>query len=112
MTVSIETVLQKYESLLTKRLTYNEADRWAWKMMELQDAGKLIFEPPANERIIWELITFLYGIDVPSTTDRTQPSRGDTDVIDFLKEKGLYRLYANIKQIIEQVRCEQSVFFF
>lgn len=92
MTVSIETVLQEYESLLAKQLTYGQADRWAWRMMELQDAGELIYEPPVNERLIWELITYLYGLDVPSMTDRTQPGRGDLDIVDFLKEKGVYML--------------------
>lgn len=92
MTVTLETVLQTYESLLARRLTYDQADRWAWNMMELQDNGELIYEPPANEQLIWELITYLYGIDMPSMSDRNQSSRGDLDVIDFLKEKGVYKL--------------------
>ncbi|MBC3789085.1 hypothetical protein FHK02_5664 [Spirosoma sp. LMG 31448] len=54
--------------------------------MKLQDTRELIYEPPANEQLIWELITYLYGIDMPSMRDRTQLSRGDLDIIDFLKK--------------------------
>ncbi|PRY31765.1 hypothetical protein CLV58_12260 [Spirosoma oryzae] len=34
MVVTVEAVLTIYESLLTHQLTYDEADRWAWGMME------------------------------------------------------------------------------
>lgn len=92
MIVSLETVLKIYESLLTQQLSYDQADRWAWKMIELHDEYKLVYEPPEDKELLWELITYLYGIDVPSMTDRNQTARRDIDIIDFLKEKGLYRL--------------------
>ena len=92
MIVTIETVLQEYESLLAKRLTYDQADRWAWNMMQLQDEHKLVYEPPEDERLLWELILYLYGIDMPDSRDLTKPITTDLDIVDFLKQKGVYRL--------------------
>lgn len=88
--VDINTVLAVYKSLLNKTLTYTEADRWAWSMIEKLDSGMLSFFPPEEEGLIWELIHFLYGIDIPDLEDRNKAARTDNDIIDFLKDKKVY----------------------
>ena len=89
MTVTVETVLKIYELLLTHQLSYDEADRWAWKMMQLANSRNLQFEPAQDERLIWALISFLYSIDMP-TIETRKPARGNLDVIDFLKAHDVY----------------------
>lgn len=91
MVVSVNMVLEKYASILNGNISYPDADRWTWEMMQLFDDGKLQFEPKENENVIWELIQYLYGIDVPDIEDRTKSARKNIDIIDFLKEKGVYK---------------------
>ncbi|EFK56018.1 hypothetical protein ACFU8T_04605 [Sphingobacterium spiritivorum] len=93
MVVSVNIVLEKYASVLNGSLSYSEADRWAWEMMQLFDGGKLEFEPKENEELIWQLIQYLYGIDIPSVSDRTKTMISDLDIIEFLKEKNVYNLF-------------------
>lgn len=61
-------------------------------MMQLFDDEKLEFDPKENEELIWQLIQYLYGIDMPSISDRTKTMISDLDIIDFLKEKNVYNL--------------------
>lgn len=93
MVVSVNIVLEIYASVLNGSLSYSDADRWAWERMQLFDEGKLEFEPKESEEFIWQLIQYLYGIDMPDMKDRTKPSRTNLDIIDFLKEKGVYKLF-------------------
>lgn len=89
MVVSINLVLEKYVSILNGSLSYSDADRWAWKMMELYDNRNLEFEPEEKEELIWELISYLYGIDMPCIEDRTRTERCNLDIIDFLKKNNI-----------------------
>lgn len=93
MVVSINIVLKTYAYILNGSLSYSEADRWAWEMMQLFDDGKLEFEPKDKEDLLWQLIQYLYGIDMPSVVDGTRPSRSDLDIIDFLKSKDVFKLF-------------------
>ncbi len=58
-------------------------------MMERADRDALQFEPEHDEPLIWKLISFLYGIDMPDIETR-KPARGDADIIDFLRAMGVY----------------------
>ncbi|MCE7060846.1 hypothetical protein [Dyadobacter sp. CY343] len=98
MVVSVNIILEKYASVLNGSLSYSNADRWAWKMMQLFDDGKVEFEPKEDEELIWQLIQYLYGIDMPDARDRLKPSRTNLDIIDFLKEKNVYNLLHTIKK--------------
>lgn len=88
--INIDMVLRVYNSLMKNELTYSEADRWAWDMMQAFDNGTLSFEPPEEEELIWELIQFLYGIDVPDMEDRNKTARTNIDIAHFLTSKNLY----------------------
>ncbi|MCE7060684.1 hypothetical protein [Dyadobacter sp. CY343] len=94
MVVSVNIILEKYASVLNGSLSYSNADRWAWKMMQLFDDGKVEFDPKENEELMWQLIQYLYGIDMTDVGDRLKPSRSDLDIIDFLKEKNVI-IYCN-----------------
>lgn len=90
MIVTVESVLKIYKLVLTQQLTYDEADRWAWDKMQLMDDRKLEFEPEDKEDLIWNLIDYLYGIDISIVEDRNKPAKSDLDIIDFLKANGVY----------------------
>lgn len=88
--INVDMVLRVYNSLMKNALTYSEADRWAWNMMQAFDNEALSFDPSEDEKLIWELIQFLYGIDMPDIEDRNKTARTNVDIIDFLKSKNLY----------------------
>lgn len=88
--ITTNIVLKVYNSLLNNTLSYSDADRWAWDMMQEFDKGNLLFDPIQDEDLIWELIQFLYGIDMPDIDDRSKTARTNADIIDFLKQKNVY----------------------
>jgi DNA polymerase III alpha subunit (gram-positive type) len=92
MVITINEVIKVYSSLLKGALSYADADRWAWSIIQQLDHNNLQFDPPELEELIWDLIKFLYGIDMPSITDRTKTMLTDIDIISFLKEKDVYKL--------------------
>jgi hypothetical protein len=89
MVVNKDIILKIYKSLLNGSLSYADADRWAWEMMQLFDDDKLNFEPEEDEGILWELIQYLYGIDIPSMTDRAKTAREKIEIEEFLKKKNI-----------------------
>jgi len=89
MVVNRDIVIKVYQSILEGTLSYASADRWAWNLMQESDKGSLLFEPPDDEGMLWELIQYLYGIDVPDVDDRNLTARDNTDLIRFLKSKGI-----------------------
>lgn len=90
MVITLDTVLTTYASLLQGSVLYAEADRWAWERMQLFDAGNLEFEPKDKEKLIWQLLSYLHGIDMPMVEDRTKTMVAEEDIIDFLKKNKVY----------------------
>lgn len=89
--VTKEIVLKKFKELLEHTLSYGDADVWAWSMIEQYEDYKLQFEPEDEEDLIWGLMSYLHGIDMPAE-NRIDTMIQDVDVIGFLKEKGVYEL--------------------
>ena len=89
MVINRAIIMDVYKSVLDGSCSFDEADRWAYGMMTLCDNRELTFEPQKDEKLLWDLITYLYGIDVPSMSDRTKPARSKSDIRDFLVKKGL-----------------------
>ncbi|TAE39870.1 MAG: hypothetical protein EAZ70_04800 [Runella slithyformis] len=90
MVATINIVLKVYASILNGKLSYPDADRWAWKMIQLSDNEELEFNPKQDEKLIWQLILYLYGIDMINPIDKTKTIISNSDIIVFLKEKGVY----------------------
>lgn len=78
-----------YRSILNGEMTYESADRWAWKMIELHDDDKLTYEPSSDKDLLWELIKYLYGLDIPSIVNPRETERTNQDILIFLNEKGV-----------------------
>jgi hypothetical protein len=95
--ITVRIVLKIYNQLLNGNISYSDADRWAWNMMQSLDNDTLHFESLQDEPLIWELITFLYGIDVPDMMNKNITARSNIDIISFLEEKGLYETAKSMK---------------
>jgi hypothetical protein len=45
MRITLADIANKFEGVLAETLTRDEADRWAWSMIEADEAGSLEFSP-------------------------------------------------------------------
>lgn len=64
MEVNLETVRDVFHALLDGRMTREAADRWAYGVIQLSEAGSLTYSPVTAKDRIWEGVTYLYGIDI------------------------------------------------
>lgn len=53
-----------FKDLINGSISRDEADRWAYSMMQAFDNNSLEFIPPSDESLLWEGIRYLYGIDI------------------------------------------------
>jgi len=65
MRITLADIANKFDGVLAETLTRDEADRWAWSMIEADDAGGLEFLPPTDHDRIWRGLIYLHGIDMP-----------------------------------------------
>jgi hypothetical protein len=64
MKIDIEAVRNVFLNVLAGRMTREEADRWAYALIQQSEANALIFIPESNKKCIWDGIMYLYGIDL------------------------------------------------
>lgn len=95
--ITINLVLKAYSSLLNGEISFSDADRWAWGIMNDFDDGNLLFQPIQDEALIWELTQLLYGIDMPDIADRNKTSRTSIDIIEYLRKQNVYELVKAMK---------------
>ena len=63
MEIDLETVRVVFCDVLGGRMTREAADRWAYGVVQLSEAGSLTFSPVNAKDRIWEGVMYLYGID-------------------------------------------------
>ena len=64
MVISMKDVQQVFDQLISEKIKREEADRWAYDRVKAFDSNLLEFHPISNEELIWEAISYLYGIDI------------------------------------------------
>ena len=89
MVITYSIVLDVYQKLLDKKITFDEADRWAYKIMRLNDEKNLQYDPINKESELWDLSIYLLGIDMPSMEPPFSPMITLSDIIEFLREKDI-----------------------
>jgi hypothetical protein len=92
MVITIDIVLNIYSSILSGAMSYSEADRWAWDVIQLFDDGEVEFKPKEEEELLWDLVQFLHGIDMPSIANKNITMLSNIDIINFLVSKNVYKL--------------------
>ena len=63
MEIDHEAVRRVFCDVLGGRMTREAADRWAYGVVQLSEAGSLTFSPVNAKDRIWEGVMYLYGID-------------------------------------------------
>lgn len=62
-TITLEEILNKYKEILDSKITREEAESFANKLMKAEDNYNLVYIPKSDEKIIWDEIIFLSMID-------------------------------------------------
>lgn len=77
MDVDLAVVRKVYSDVLSKNITRESADRWAFSVMERWASGTVAFVPASDEEEIWGAVMYLYGIDARKTPEKYLQSDQD-----------------------------------
>jgi len=64
MKISINEIQLAFDDLILDRKSREEIASWASKLLFAADDNDLIFEPPTEEKKIWNAIKYLIGVDL------------------------------------------------
>jgi len=59
MEVDLLAVRRVFKDVLSGRITREQADRWAYVVMQKEDAGVLKYMPPGDRECIWAGVMYL-----------------------------------------------------
>lgn len=77
MELSRKDIDDVFQCLIEKKITREDADRWAYARIKSFDSGELIFKPKKDEELLWDAIQYLYGIDTKLCPDEYMHSIDD-----------------------------------
>jgi hypothetical protein len=63
MHVDLQTVRQVFEDVLNGAMSREQADRWAYAVVQEEEAGVVTYSPPGERDYIWAGVMYLYGVD-------------------------------------------------
>jgi hypothetical protein len=63
MEVDVGAVRLVFEDVLSGRMSREQADRWAYAVMQEEETGIVTYAPPSERERIWAGVMYLYGID-------------------------------------------------
>src|SRR6266404_6954021 len=63
MHVDLQTVCRVFEDVLNGSVSREQADRWAYAVVQEEEAGIVTYSPPHERERIWAGVMYLYGVD-------------------------------------------------
>ena len=63
MELDLQTVSRVFEDVLDGRMSREQADRWAYAVVQEEETGVVKYSPPRERGRIWAGVMYLYGID-------------------------------------------------
>lgn len=63
MKIDLLSVRQVFMDLLSGHISREQADRWAYTVIQQAEGGQLVFCPPGDQQRIWAGVMYLYGVD-------------------------------------------------
>jgi hypothetical protein len=85
MELDFLTIRRMFEDVLSGRITREQADRWAYSIMQKEEAGVLKYSPPGCRERIWAGVMYLYGVDTRKGPNEYLHT--DDDVVTAMKVK-------------------------
>lgn len=85
MIVDLEAVRRVFRDVLAGRMTREAADRWAYAVVQLEEAGSVTYSPLADKERIWAGVMYLYGVDAMDAPGEYLHT--DDDIMAAMKAK-------------------------
>jgi hypothetical protein len=63
MEVDLQAVRRVFEDVLNGRMAREQADRWAYAVVQAEETSVVAYLPPRDRERIWAGVMYLYGID-------------------------------------------------
>ena len=63
MELDLQAVRRVFEDVLSGRMSREQADRWAYAVVQEEENGIVKYSPPRARERIWAGVMYLYGID-------------------------------------------------
>jgi hypothetical protein len=63
MHVDVQAVLRVFEDVLSGSMSREQADRWAYAVVQQEEAGVVTYSPSPDREYIWAGVMYLYGVD-------------------------------------------------
>src|SRR5216683_2844420 len=63
MHIDLQTVCRVFEDVLNGSMSREQADRWAYAMVQEEETGIVTYSPPHEREHIWAGVMYLYGVD-------------------------------------------------
>jgi hypothetical protein len=77
MEVDLGVVRRVFEDVLNGGASREQADRWAYAVMQNEETGVVTYAPPEERERIWSAVMYLYGIDAMKARGVYLHSRDD-----------------------------------
>jgi hypothetical protein len=61
--IDLQTVWRVFDDVLSGRMSREQADRWAYSVVQNEEAGALAYLPSSDKQRIWSGVMYLYGLD-------------------------------------------------
>ncbi len=79
MILTLKDIHNIFVKLINNRLSLEEADRWAYKVIEEFDNNTLIFDPKKYQDHMWRAVSYLYGVDLKISPNEYMHSLSDIE---------------------------------
>jgi hypothetical protein len=63
MELDLRAVSRVFDDVLNGRMSREQADRWAYAVVQEEETGVVKYSPPRERGRIWAGVMYLYGID-------------------------------------------------
>ena len=63
MELDLQAVSRVFEDVLNGRISREQADRWAYAVVQQEENGVVTYSPSVERERIWAGVMYLYGID-------------------------------------------------
>src|SRR5882762_8694957 len=84
MHIDLQTVCRVFEDVLNGSMSREQADRWAYAVVQEEETGIVTYSPHERERI-WAGVMYLYGVDTMKAPG--QYLHSDDDISEAMNTK-------------------------